>query len=112
MRMWGISPEFLCKNHLLGEHNEIHKHKHVFEKHYSIHNRIYPIPQICPKDMGKRHNQLVKEMLKRGYNHKSPYKLPDLSYLTEDERNPQLDIEFNTKDLKRRCKKCFINVCL
>lgn len=24
MRMWGISPKFLCRAHLLGEHREMH----------------------------------------------------------------------------------------
>ena len=35
MRMWMISPEWLCRKHLIGEHGEIHKH-------HSIAKRIAP----------------------------------------------------------------------
>ena len=48
MRMWMIKPELLCRQHLLGEHSEIHKHKHNFEKGHSIKGRLYPISQKEP----------------------------------------------------------------
>ena len=51
MRLWMIDPKLLCTQHLLGEHLEIHKHRHVFIKHYSITGRIYPIVQIEPASM-------------------------------------------------------------
>ena len=106
MRMWMIAPEFLCRNHLLGEHNEIHKHKHVFEKHYSIKNRISPVVQIEPESMKKRHDELAKEMIRRGYNHKSDYVQPDLAYLNDIERYAKVNIEISINDLRKRCKLC------
>jgi predicted Ser/Thr protein kinase len=106
MRMWMLNPKLLCRNHLLGEHNEIHKHKHVFEKHYSIFGRIHPAVLIEPDNMKKRHDDLVLEMLERGYNHQSPYEQPPLSYLPDDQRCAKVDMEYNLKDLYDRCPEC------
>lgn len=99
MRMWMINPEMMCKKHIVGEHGEIHKHKHNFEKQHSIKGRI---GQIEPKIMKKRHDELAK-FLK---NHNSPYEIPDLSYLSEEERNSQVDKKESIKELKRRCPDC------
>ena len=106
MRMWGIDPKYLCKNHLLGEHNEIHKHKHNFEKKHSIKNRIHPVVQIEPDNMGKRHDELAKEMVLRNYKHNSPYVQPDLSYLNDVERYAKINIENSINDLCDRCPEC------
>ena len=106
MRMWGINPKFLCKKHLLGEHGEIHKHRHNFVKHHRITKRITPIVQIEPENMEKRHNELAEEMLNRGYNHHSPYELPDLSYLQDFERYAKIDVQNSIKDLSERCPEC------
>ena len=106
MRMWMINPALLCRKHLLGEHNEIHLHLHIFLKHRSIHGRIYPVVQIVPERMQMRHNTLVEEMLHRGYRHQSPYEQPNLNYLSDDERYAHVDIAYNLADLSRRCKEC------
>ena len=58
MRMWGIDPKFLCQKHLIGEHGEIHKHRHNFVKKHKITKRITPIVQIEPENMQKRHEDL------------------------------------------------------
>lgn len=100
-----IEPKLLCKNHLLGEHNEIHKHRHNFVKKHSIKNRIIK-GQIEPSSMEKRHDELAKEMIRRGYNHKSPYKMPDISHLNEFEKTFKVDKNKSIKDLHNRCKKC------
>ena len=49
MRMWGIDAKLLCKKHLIGEHGEIHKHRHNFVKQHKITKRISPIVQIEPE---------------------------------------------------------------
>lgn len=105
MRMWMVDPKILCRQHLLGEAGEIHKHRHNFEKHHKIHGRIYPVVQIEPENMGKRHDELTLEMLRRGYNHKSPYIQPDLSYLPDNERYAKVDLEYNLKELMG-CPEC------
>ncbi len=107
MRMWQIDPKLLCKKHLLGEHYEIHKHKHNFEKHHSISGRISPIVLIEPQNMKIRHDELVKEMIQRGYNHNSPYELPDLSYLPDNQRYAKADAGYNIADLFDRCSECY-----
>lgn len=94
-----IDPHILCRNHLLGEHNEIHKHRHSFVKKHRMKGRI---GQIEPASMQFRHDELVKEMLNRGYNHNSPYEQPDISYLPD----MKVDKEKALKDLLDRCKEC------
>jgi hypothetical protein len=75
MRMWMIEPKLLCKNHLLGEHFEIHKAvgnlKHTGKWAMALVNKGY----LEPQNFMKRHDMLVKEMLRRGYNHNSPLDL-------------------------------------
>ena len=99
IRMWMVNPEILCRKHLLGEHGEIHKHRHNFVKKHRMDGRV---GQIEPKSMEKRHNELAKEMTRRGYNHKSPFKQPDVSYLPE----MVVDANESIKDLLRRCGEC------
>jgi len=104
--MWMVSPELLCRQHLLGEHSEIHKHRHVFVKGYKIDKRIEPIVQIQPSAMKQRHDELAEEMLRRGYNHRSDYEQPDLSNYPEYQRNAVVDLQTSKTDLISRCKKC------
>ena len=105
MRMWMIDPKLLCKKHLLGEHNEIHKHRHNFVKKHSVKGRIEK-GQIEPISMFDRHEELVKEMKSRGYNHKSDYSQPDISHLTTYEQNFKVDKSNSIKDLTNRCEDC------
>lgn len=99
--MWGIHPDYMCKKHIIGEHGEIHKHRHNFVKGHSILGRMYPVVQIDPKNMERRHDQLARYL-----NHKSPYKQPDLSHYSEDLLSFEIDIEQSRKDLMDRCPKC------
>jgi hypothetical protein len=105
MRMWMIKPKLLCKKHLMGEHFELHLHRHNFEKKHSIKNRILK-GQIEPSSMKTRHDELAIEMLRRGYNHNSKYTMPDISYLTDYERNFKVDINESYLDLINRCNDC------
>lgn len=106
MRMWMINPKLLCIKHLLGEHGEIHKHRHNFVKRHSIKGRIDVVVEIEPESMKKRHDVLAKEMLRRGFNHQSPYEQPDLSYLPDYQRYAKADVAYNLNDLKARCPEC------
>ena len=74
MRVWDLPPSKLCRNHLLGEHRELHAIWSVItkkKKGYSLH------PETI-RWKGKlaalyiRHESLVNEMKIRGYSHKSP----------------------------------------
>lgn len=105
MRMWMINTNILCRKHLLGEHNEIHKHRHIFIKKHSIDGRIANC-QIEPKSMELRHNELVEEMKRRGYNHNSPYEQPDITYLTLNQQLFEVNKIKALKDLLDRCPEC------
>jgi hypothetical protein len=104
--MWMVDPKILCNKHLLGEHGEIHKHRHNFVKGHSVKGRLYPIVQIEPSSMQKRHDELAEEMLRRGMNHKSPYEQPDLSNYDDDVINAKVDLSVSLKDLHQRCESC------
>lgn len=108
MRMWMIPPTMLCRKHLLGEHSELHKHRHNFVKRHSIKGRISPVVQIEVSSMRSRHEELVEEMKRRGYNHNSPYEMPDISYLPKEVLELKVDPEISFKDLACRCSECNI----
>lgn len=103
MRMWMLPPRILCRQHLLGEHGEIHKHRHNFVKRHSIAGRR---GQIEPMAMKRRHDELADEMLRRGMNHRSPYEQPDLSHLPEADRFGTVNKETSLRDLHTRCDEC------
>jgi hypothetical protein len=105
MRMWMVDPSVLCRQHLLGEHNEIHKHRHNFEKGHRISGRI-EINAVEPLSMEARHNSLAKEMEARGYNHKSPYKQPSMDSYSKSDKEAQVDVEKAMELLIGRCKSC------
>lgn len=74
MRIWDIPPEKLCRNHLLGEHRELHALWSILtqgKRGYSKH------PETMRwkgkrKALYLRHEALVKEMAVRRYRHHSP----------------------------------------
>lgn len=101
MIMWMVDPEKMCRKHLLGEHGEIHKHRHIFVKGWSIAGRK---GQIEPAMMQERHDALAVELTNRGYKHNSPYSMPDLSNYDLSEFT--VNIEKSTLDLMSRCPHC------
>lgn len=73
MRIWDLPPEKLCRNHLLGEHSELHaiwsiltKEKRGFSNHPETQRWKGKL-----KALYLRHEKLVKEMNKRGFDHNS-----------------------------------------
>lgn len=103
MRMWMIEPRLLCRQHLLGEHSEIHKHRHNFVKQHSIRGRH---GQIEPMAMEKRHDSLAAEMVNRGYKHQSPYKQPCLDHLEDIDRLGKVNRLESMRELANRCCDC------
>lgn len=74
MRIWDLPPHILCRQHLLGEHRELHAIWTVLtkgKKGYSLHPETLRWKGKL-KALYKRHQILVKEMAARGYNHQSP----------------------------------------
>jgi hypothetical protein len=74
MRIWDISPKRLCRNHLLGEHRELHAVWSVLtkgKKGYARHPETLRWKGKL-KALYGRHEALVAEMNNRGYQHRSP----------------------------------------
>lgn len=74
MRIWDVKPNYLCRNHLLGEHRELHalwviltEDKKGFRNHPETKRWEGKL-----KALYLRHDLLVKEMERRGYLHKTP----------------------------------------
>jgi len=74
MRIWDIPVEKLCRNHLLGEHRELHamwvvitQNKKGYSKHPETIRWIGKLNALY-----LRHDKQVIEMENRGYNHQSP----------------------------------------
>lgn len=99
MRMWGVDPRKMCRQHLLGEHLEMHMFIGTIREGKSltgyINNGLVELHLIVT-----RHDSLAKEMKKRGYNHKSPLKYFPLP------KGGKISRVENVKELKKRCKEC------
>lgn len=102
MRMWMLPPEWMCSKHIRGEHGEIHKFRHTFEKGHSIRGRLDPVVQIEPLAMKARHDKLAQYL----QSHSSPYEMPDLSAYPEEQITPAVDPWRSFIDLWSRCPEC------
>lgn len=105
MRMWMINPAIMCRQHLLGEHNELHKHLHNWQKKHKI-NGCIEGNAIEPLSYKARHDELVIEMLARGYKHNSPLDQPDFSYLSTEQQNVKVNTDKSLPLLLERCPEC------
>ena len=103
MRMWMIDPEKICSKHLLGEHVEIHMLVGSIIKRKNIEGFLKKA-LVFPSQIKNRHDKIVIEMKKRGFNHRS--KIPQYTLIEEYMRETPVDLEFNIKDLSGRCKAC------
>ena len=73
MRIWDLPPEKLCRDHFLGEHRELHAIWSVLTKGkrgYSCHPETLRWKGKL-KALYLRHDALVMEMERRGYQHRS-----------------------------------------
>lgn len=73
MRVWDIPANVLCNNHLLGEHREIHAIWEILtenKKGYAHHPETLRWKGKLLA-LYRRHEKVVGEMIKRGFNHKS-----------------------------------------
>lgn len=106
-RMWMVEPKILCKKHLMGEHVEHHMVVGVLKKKYSldgfIKNNLLEITSLK-----ERHDSLVEEMLRRGYNHKTELREEDYdtSYLEDRIKNYKINKSSALEDLLNRCEEC------
>jgi hypothetical protein len=107
MRIWDLPVEKLCKNHLLGEHRELHAIWNIIsqdKKGYSKHPETKRWKGKL-KALYIRHEKLVTEMKKRGYNHNSTLdaRLAEGKEI-QDESVDSIDTQI--KILKNKMCKC------
>lgn len=99
MRMWCINTNLMCRQHLLGEHLEIHMFVNSILENKNlkgfINNGLLEIHSLR-----KRHKEIIDEFKRRGYKHKSPlpyFKKIKLGYINRSK---------NFQVLFTRCKDC------
>ena len=97
-----VPPETMCKDHLLGEHRELHTFVGTLRKRISVSGYIL-LGELDPTKLLERHEELVNEMLRRGWSHWSPIAVPDFSYVAE---KACIDVDRNLLDLRTRCSEC------
>lgn len=107
MRMWMVNPRILCRKHLLGNHVE----DHMFLGHLKLKRKVDGYIKnnlLEPLNLKKDHDQLVIEMLRRGYNHNTPltYEPQILKYLGEEYLNHRIDLNASLCELLSRCNDC------
>jgi hypothetical protein len=99
MRMWMVDPRLLCRQHLLGEHVELHMLAASLRLRRSVLGFLVG-RLIAPAAVGRRHAALSAEMARRGYNHRSPLAQPAWS------GGGRVDRKANLRELARRCAGC------
>jgi len=80
MRIWDqIDPQTMCRQHLLGEHAELHGLWRVFEREQEGESKVgyahHPETQRWRQHLlalRARHQLLAEEIIARGWNHRSP----------------------------------------
>lgn len=107
MRQWLVNPRCMCMKHLMGEHVEHHMFVGSLKKRTGI-DGFLENNLLEPTLLESRHAALASEMLRRGYNHKSPLEIPDglFDYLTEEQVNWKIDRKKAESDLLSRCEEC------
>lgn len=101
-----VDPEFMCRRHLLGEHVELHMLVGSINKRKSIDGFVSKgLVQLDAIE--ERHEELVVEMRRRGYAHRSPLPVFDVSGLPSAS---SVDRRVNQTELARRCERCRENL--
>jgi hypothetical protein len=90
----------MCRQHLLGEHVELHMLLGCLKRGYSIEGYVEQ-GLVSTAQIASRHKDLVAEMKRRGYRHKSPLRvnapIPTLG---------RVDATANLAELAKRCAAC------
>lgn len=104
-----VDPAKLCRKHLLGEHVETHMFLGTLKQGKSIAGFIEK-GLLEPKSLKTRHDDLAREMLKRGYAHNSPMDKDTVKTALEglalETLNKRVDVKKSASDLAARCMEC------
>ena len=106
MRMWMLLPEGMCRKHLLGEHVELHMLLGSMRRGKSIEG-FFSGGLVDPQLVFARHEELVAEMLRRGFKHASPIEASECASLAARYTGrTSINIAANAAELQRRCPDC------
>ena len=100
MRMWNVSPELMCKKHLLGEHVKMHMFFGTLRLGKKIDGYISS-GLVEVHNINRRHDELAQEMMKRGYRHNSP--MENFPLLV---KSGFVDVNRSYQELQLRCQEC------
>jgi hypothetical protein len=100
--MWMVNPKMMCNQHLLGEHVELHMLVGNIKRGKSIDGFLAGL--VDPSLAVQRHEDVVKEMVHRGMNHKSPLDCP--REITSGLTAQPISGISNLEELARRCRRC------
>ncbi|MCD1295093.1 hypothetical protein CUJ83_08790 [Methanocella sp. CWC-04] len=105
--MWMVDPFIMCRQHLPGEHNEVHMFGGSIKRR--IHTDGY-LKANCfeANSIGARHEELVEEMVGRGYEHNSilVVDMGALNDIPRHVRDFKIDSEGSLSLLLQRCTRC------
>lgn len=99
--MWMVNPRIMCREHLLGEHAEIHMFIGSINRGKSVKGYLEK-GLLEMHNLYNRHENLVKEMKRRHYNHNSKV---DKKWKFA-EKAGVIDKEKTYSELMSRCSKC------
>lgn len=87
MRIWDVPPRCLCRQHLLGEHRELHALWTILQNNKAGYRNHPETKRWVGKlaALHARHEMLVAEMQRRGYHHKTPLPTPPPDKVKQDE---------------------------
>ena len=109
MRMWLCDPSIMCRQHLLGEHVETHMFAGAFRKGVKA-GRFVTENLLEFRSLKARHDELVREMERRGMRHGSPWVEPGpCLQITATEKAVKIDRQAALVELLRRCPECKAN---
>ena len=96
-----VDPKIMCRNHLLGEHAEIHLFVWNIDQNHSVKGYIAK-GLLETHNLHSRHEELAQELRSRGYQHNSEL---DAKWKLAKKAG-SIDKAKNLKELVHRCAKC------
>ena len=96
-----VNPRIMCRQHLLGEHVEIHMFIGTLSRGKTVKGYLEK-GLLEVHNLYSRHEELVEEMKRRGYNHRSGV---DEKWKSA-EKLGVVDREKSLEELLRRCSRC------
>lgn len=100
MRMWMVDPTVMCREHLLGEHKELHMFIGTILAGKSL-GRYITDGLLEVHSIVDRHEELVREFRRRGWKHASPIQTEFTPYVLGN-----IDRRQSRLDLFGRCWEC------